>query len=282
MAPKILSERSAVSAGCLTPWGDAASGLPGAAPEGLPRIMGFAISRFGPLVHTVVTRCLGPSGAPDNHIGRDGEKTAIVLATMYGDAVTVDTATQRAVADEPPKPLLFFQSVSTSILSHLTRSYAIHGPLVCISAVRDPAAEALTVADTLLDDPSLSQVLVIGVETEPNERVRHAAELAAGDHVPPRLPQGDVAAAILLRRFEGSEKVARVTLLRGDRDFRPPPTPLGWLDSLAALCAAVEADARGSHAYELPIHPLPAGLEDTDDHSRGRQGHRGRVHEHGR
>jgi hypothetical protein len=218
----------------------------------LPKVPGFAVSRFGPLVHSVVTACLGPSGGPDHHIGRNGGATAVVLATMYGDAVTVDTATRRAAAGKAPSPVLFFQSVSTSILSHVTRAYAIHGPLTCVSAVRDPAAEALRVADTFLDDPDLEQVLVIAVETEPNERVLHAAELAAAEGVAPHLPAGDAAAALLLRRFDDSEKAARLTLAEGGSDTGGGPRQFGWLGGLMTLCAAVGAEPHGDYTYQIP------------------------------
>ncbi|MFJ3640764.1 ketosynthase [Streptomyces sp. NPDC090108] len=256
MPSGLVSHRAIVDAACLTPWGDEASGLPGAAPEELPRIVGFAISRFGPLVHAVATACLGPADAPDNHVGRYGAETAIVLATVYGDAVTVDTATRRTVAGEPPNPLLFFQSVSTSILSHLTRRYGIHGPLTCISAVSDPAGEALRVADALLHDPELRQVLVIGVETKPNERVRRSGELASAAGRGPRLPAGDAAAALLLRRLESDTGAARLTLAEtppgtASRDSGEPAGPLGWLSNFMELCAAAHTGRHEAHTYEL-------------------------------
>lgn len=258
MPSALVSHRAVVDAACLTPWGDEASGLPGAAPKELPQIVGFAISRFGPLVHAVAASCLGPAGAPGNHVGRYGARTAIVLATVHGDAVTLDTATQWAVAGKPSNPLLFFQSVSTSILSHLTRRYGIHGPLTCISAVPDPAGEALRVADALLDDPELHQVLVIGVETKPNERVSRVSELAAADGWGPRLPAGDAAAALLLRRTETDTGGARLTL------SEPPPGtpcglsgnpagPLGWLSNFMELCADASTRRHEAHTYELSL-----------------------------
>ncbi|MER5214841.1 ketosynthase [Streptomyces sp. NPDC002838] len=222
-----------------------AAGLPGAAPEELPALVGFAVSRFGPLVSAVVTACLSPSGGPDNHVGQKGPKTAVVLATMYGDAVTVDTATQRLVAQKPPNPLLFYQSANTSVLSHVTRRYGIHGPLTCVSAVRDPAAEALRMADALLDDPALSQVLVVGVETRPNERVRRAHESTTAGSGRAHLPVGDAAAALLLRRL-GEDGTVRLSLLEKDANESAEPGPLGWLSDLMGLCAAITPAPRAA------------------------------------
>ncbi|TCO59345.1 ketosynthase [Actinocrispum wychmicini] len=258
MPSGLLSHRAIVDAACLTPWGDEASGLPGAASQELPPIVGFAISRFGPLVHAVATACLGPTGAPDNHVGRYGAGTAIVLATMYGDAVTVDTATQWAVAGNLSNPLLFFQSVSTSILSHLTRRYGIHGPLTCISAIHDPAGDALRVADALLDDLELHQVLVIGVETKPNERVCRVSELAAADGWGSRLPAGDAAAALLLRRIETDTGVARLTLSEtspgsASGGSGEPVRSLGWLSNFMALCADAGTRRHETYTYKLSL-----------------------------
>ncbi|WP_405775474.1 ketosynthase [Streptomyces sp. NBC_01390] len=255
--PSVLaSDRAIVSAACLTPWGEEASGVPGAAPKELPKISGFAISRFGPLVHAAASACLGPADASDGHVGRFGARTAIVLATMYGDVVTVDTATQWTVAGKLSNPLMFFQSVSTSILSHLTRRYGIYGPLTCISAVPDPAGDALRVADALLDDPELHQVLVIGVEIEPNERVRRVNELTAAAGWRLRLPAGDAAAAILLRRIETDTGAARLTLSEKPLATTcgisgKPAVPLGWLSNLMELCADAGTGRQEAYTYEL-------------------------------
>lgn len=256
MPSALVSHRAIVNGACLVPWGDEASGLPGAAPVELPQVLGFAISRFGPLVHTVAATCLGPTGASGDHVGRYGDRTAIVLATVYGDSTTVDTSTQWTVAGKLSNPLLFFQSVSTSILSHLTRRYGIQGPLTCISAVLDPAGDALRVADALLDDPDLYQVLLIAAEIKPNERVCRASETAAADGWRPLLPAGDAAAALLLRRIDTGTKVARLTLSEAPLGATSgggggPAGPLGWLTNLAELCADAGSGQREAYAYTL-------------------------------
>ncbi|GAA1935332.1 ketosynthase [Kitasatospora viridis] len=257
MPPAPISHRAAVAASCLVPWGDAAAGLPGAAPVELPRIVGFAVSRFGPLVHAVATACLETPGTAAHHVGPHGAGTAIVLATVHGDAVTADTASRWTVEGRITNPLMFFQSVSTSILGQLTRRHGIHGPLTCVSAVRDPAGEALGIADALLDDPELHQVLVIGVETAPTERVRRAGESAAAAGWRHRLPAGDAAAALLLRRFDPGTGATRLTLspAPAGRVFEEDDGsagPLGWLGGFLALCAAVRAGQPAAHTYRLP------------------------------
>jgi hypothetical protein len=258
MPSPLVSHRAIVNAACLVPWAGKAAGLPGAAPEELPQVPGFAISRFGPLVHAVAAACLGPAGTAADHVGSYGASTGIVLATMYGDAVTADTQTQWTIAGKLTNPLLFFQSVPTSILGYLTRRYSIRGPLTCISAVLDPAGEALRVADTLLDDPDLYQVLIIGVETEPKERVRRAIELAAVDGWRPLLPAGDVAAALLLRRTEADPEAARLTLSEtpcgtAARGRSEQAGPLGWLTNLVDLCVDAGTGRHGDYTYQLSV-----------------------------
>lgn len=257
MPPPLVSHRAIVSAVSLVPWGKESSGLPGAAPVELPQVMGFAISRFGPLVHAAAAACLGPANTSGDHVGVYGDRTAIVLVTMYGDATTVDTATQWTVGGKLSNPLLFFQSVSTSILSHLTRRYGIQGPLTCISAVFDPAGEGLRVADVLLDDPDLYQVLLIGAEIKPNERVGRASDMAEAAGWRSLLPAGDAAAALLLRRVETDTEAARLTLTEVPLEMASgsgeSPGPLGWLTNLANLCAEVGSGRHDTYNYTLSL-----------------------------
>lgn len=239
-----------VSAAGLVPWGCAAKGLPCAAAEELPAMVGFARSRFGPLVAGVTALCLGPPGCPDNLVAGRGTSTAVVLATMYGDSETVDTATREHVRGRKPSPLLFFQSVSTSILGHLTRLYGIRGPLVCLSAVGDPAGEALVTAGHVLDDEAVSQVLVVGVESKPNERVLRASALSADDGQAPCLPAGDAAAALLIRRqaeFGSGRPLVFVT----GRSVPDRLRPLGWLGPLISACGEMAV-----HPGEALTYPL--------------------------
>lgn len=192
---------SLVAAGaCRVPWGPAANGLPGAAPAELPGLTGFVLSRFNPLIADVVVDCLGEPGSPHDLTTGRADRTAIVLATTYGDTTTSDVATQRLVAGQVHSPLLFFQSVTTSVLGHLARQYGITGPISCISTGADPAAEALTLADLLLAEDDADQVLVVGVETAANERVDWIRERVDEQGGFGPLPHGDAAVALLLRR----------------------------------------------------------------------------------
>lgn len=220
-----------VAGACRAPWGAAADGLPGAAPPALPNVPGFVTSRFSPLVAAAVDACLGgPDGDRDPVAGR-GERTAIVLATMCGDTTTTDTATRRMVAGQVHSPLLFFQSVTTSVLGHLGRRYGITGPVGCVSDGAGLAAEALRLAEVVLDDPWLEQVLVVGVDVAAEERVTWAREHTDRTYPLGPLPRGDAVVALLLRRGDEADGPSPVP-----GPAAPAPPGYGWLAPLVALC----------------------------------------------
>ncbi|MBM7776064.1 uncharacterized protein (TIGR00369 family) [Actinokineospora baliensis] len=218
----------------LTPWGDAATGLPGAAPVELEPVRGYAKSRFGPLVFDVARRCLAEAGAVD------GSRTAIVLATLFGDTFTADEATKGLAGGGTPDPVFFFQSANSSILGHLSRAYGITGPMVCVSGVADLAVEAMRSARLLLDTGAADVVLVIGADLAPNAR----AAAIAGALGLSGVPAGDVAAGLLVRRGSSAIDVA---------PFGGVPGPLGWLEGLAAAAGAVEPDGDGLLTDRLGI-----------------------------
>ncbi|CCH29454.1 beta-ketoacyl synthase chain length factor [Actinosynnema sp. NPDC047251] len=220
--------RAVVGAACLAPWGERARDVPGAAPVDLTSVPGFVTSRFNPLVAAVAEQCLGAPGGDLIH--GLGERTAIVLATACGDTTTSDLATRKLVAGQVHSPLLFFQSVTTSILGHLARQYGITGPVSCVSACEDLAGSALRLADLLLFDDELEQVLVIGVELAPNDRVTWVRDRLGAEHPLGRLPLGEDAAVALLLR--------RATRGRPAVPADPPHPAYGWLGQLVGLCTA--------------------------------------------
>ncbi len=149
-----------------------------------PGVPGFALSRFNPLVNELARRCLTTVGDVS------GPGTALLLGTTFGDTTTIDTASRNLVAGQVRNPLLFYQSVPTTILGHVAREYGITGPVVCCSIRTDPANELAELAELLLLDEELRQVLVIEVELAANLRI---ARLGGG-------PATDTATAKLLRK----------------------------------------------------------------------------------
>ncbi|MFJ9871288.1 beta-ketoacyl synthase chain length factor [Streptomyces sp. NPDC101165] len=229
MTTLLAPPRTIAAAACRAPWGPTAEGLPGAAPAELPGVPGFVLSRFNPLIADVVVACLGEPGTDGDLTAGSGASTAIVLATTYGDTTTSDVATQRLVDGQVHSPLLFFQSVTTSILGHLTKRYGITGQLSCVSAGTEPALAALELADVLLDEDDVTQVLIVGVETAANERVDWVRERVGTDRLFGPLPHADAAVALLLREDRDGQT-------SGTRRLSAARWPeYGWLSPLAEL-----------------------------------------------
>ncbi|MFE5805576.1 beta-ketoacyl synthase chain length factor [Streptomyces sp. NPDC056491] len=169
----------------------------------LPGVPGFVVSAFNPLVRETVRRCLGEpgtEGAPNRLVGAFPDSTAIVLATVAGDSTTSDLASQKLVSGRVHNPLLFFQSVTTSILGHLTIEYGLTGPVSCIAADSGVSEQALDAAELLLADADIDQVLVIAIELAVNPRTGAAFAHMVAQGGTTRPPDGDLAVALLLRR----------------------------------------------------------------------------------
>ncbi|WP_051791469.1 beta-ketoacyl synthase N-terminal-like domain-containing protein [Amycolatopsis jejuensis] len=158
-----------------------------------PALTGFIESEFNPLVHRVAWQCLS---------GRDldGARTAVVLASRFGDATTADVASRQLVAGRVHNALLFMQATANAILGHVSLQFSLTGPLMSLSA-NDSADELLSVADLLLDDGDVDHVLLINVELAAGDRVEAVcAELGSTP------PSEDRAAGVLVSR--GAEPLA--------------------------------------------------------------------------
>ncbi|MEV8535748.1 hypothetical protein [Streptomyces sp. NPDC051211] len=163
------------------------------APPGVP---GFIESRFSPLVRQAVDLCW--SDAEPAEPGRLADRTAVLLLTSFGDATTTDLASRRLLEGQVRNPLLFYQSVPTSILGFITRELRITGPLTCLSVHDGSTREAFETAGLMLADGDVDQLLLIGVELAGTARTAAAGKGVPGAGRDPE--RGDAAVALLLRR----------------------------------------------------------------------------------
>ncbi|HKS46148.1 MAG TPA: beta-ketoacyl synthase N-terminal-like domain-containing protein [Amycolatopsis sp.] len=180
-----------------------------------PPVPGFVESTFNPLVYQVAQRCL--SACPG-----DGARTAVVLASMMGDATTLDLGSRRLAAGQAHNPLLFMQSTANAVLGHISREFGITGPLLSLSTLDDLAGELFATARVLLEDGELDRVLLIGVELAGTARTT-----AAHRELGTEPPSADRAVAIVIDR--------------DDEIFQPPEvaptTGYGSLRGLIDLAA---------------------------------------------
>ncbi|MDV9194733.1 ketosynthase [Streptomyces sp. Wh19] len=209
----------------------------------LPVVPGFVASTFNPLVHETVRRCLGDppaDGTGNALVGPYPDTTAVLLATVAGDATTSDLASRKLVSGRVHNPLLFFQSVTTSILGHLAIQYGLTGPVSCIAADHGVAEQAWETAELLLSqEPELDQVLLVGIELAVNPRTRAAYGQVARLGRSARPPEQDLAVAVLLRRAVGTEECSRPPGYEGER------SPYG---SLLPLVTVAERAGRTGEA----------------------------------
>ncbi|MEU9003417.1 hypothetical protein [Streptomyces sp. NPDC048551] len=167
---------------------------------GPPPVSGFAFSPFGPLVAEAATRCL--NSAPGGPGTVAGSGTAIVLVTTFGDTVTADAVTTALAEGRTPSPVLFFQSVPTSVLGHITRVFKITGPMVCLSELPGAEGHAEAAACLLLASGTTERVLLIEVELAAGRR-----DSPVRTHLQPSapVPRSDRATATLFHREAPSQ-----------------------------------------------------------------------------
>jgi 3-oxoacyl-(acyl-carrier-protein) synthase len=152
-----------------------------------PRIPGFVVSSFSPMVAAVAERCLRSRyGAPPADPAR-GARTAIVIVSAHGDIATAATITADVDADRRVVPLLFFQSVPNSAAGHVAARWGLCGPVVCVSPAGDAADEGRAVAGLLIADGDADEVLIILAEqaAQPGHRDQATALLLGHQFVRP-------------------------------------------------------------------------------------------------
>lgn len=247
-------------ASCLGPWGAQLcppyQDPPAPAPvlEPVPR---FVESDFNPLISFAVRGALAVAGEPP------AADTAMVLVSAFGDTQTADAASRLLAAGRPLNPLLFYQSIPNSILGYLGAEFAMTGPIVCFAAGRRLLSEGLAVAEPLLAENAARQVLLIGIDLVPNDRIRavHGARAARRGRIEP-LPAGDIVAAVLVRR--PADGLPGVRLVEEPRPPEPGPGPdlgfgsAGALSGFVGLCQAFADLRRGRSAAPALVHDVDA------------------------
>ncbi|MGK5693433.1 ketosynthase [Streptomyces sp. URMC 128] len=212
--------------------------------DGPPTVPGFIESRFNPLVRAVVDRCL--ADAAPARPERFADRTAVLLLTLFGDSTTTDLAGRRLQEGRAHNPLLFYQSVPTSILGFVSREHGLRGALTCLSVDAASMPEAFETAELMLADEEVDQLLIVGVELVATQRAA-----AVRRHLPPAdrtPPEHDAAAALLMRRAGQDPAPAGAVPvdLRAAADAAAYEAPgIGRLHGLGSLWATVQA-ARGA------------------------------------
>lgn len=162
-----------------------------------PALPGYVLSSFSPLVAAAADGCLAAATSTTSR-----ERTAVLLVSAGNDVVSAGHVSDRVAAGRRVGPLLFFQAAPNSVVGQVSGHWGLGGPVVCISPVSDPLADAMAEAELLLDDGDADEVLLILVEQADVEQAdveRADPDLAAaGPDAPPA--SQDRAHALLLSR----------------------------------------------------------------------------------
>jgi 3-oxoacyl-(acyl-carrier-protein) synthase len=132
-----------------------------AEPKPLP---GFVASSFSPLVAATAGQCLARWYGAAPIAREEGERVALILASVRGDVAIARAIAEVVDSGGRMPPLLFFQSVATAVMGHIAAEWGIGGPLLCISPATDPAADAMALAASVLDDGDADSALVVLAE----------------------------------------------------------------------------------------------------------------------
>lgn len=158
---------------------------PNAQDEPLPALPGYVLSSFSPLVAAVADGCLTEHYADPGASPAARQRTAVLLVSGGNDLVSAAHVRDKVAAGRRLGPLFFFQSAPNSVVGQVSAHWGLGGPVVCISPVGDPLADALAEAALLLADGDADEVLAILVEQGdggPDSTDRaHALLLATGD-----------------------------------------------------------------------------------------------------
>ncbi|GAA2381945.1 hypothetical protein Cme02nite_52870 [Catellatospora methionotrophica] len=156
----------------------------------LPVLAGFVMSSFSPLVAEAARRCLGRAhGEPPVAAGR-GARTAVIISSATGDAVTAAEVARAVDAGRRLGPLLFFQAVPNAVAGYVAARWELGGPVVSLSPaggadpVAESLAEGLAMASLLIRDGDADEALIVVAEQA----------LTDGEH--------DRALAVLVRNSE--------------------------------------------------------------------------------
>ncbi len=137
---------------------------PAGAHEQLPVLPGFVLSSFSPLVAAAADGCLSEYYAQPSVSATSRQRTAVLLVSRSGDLASADHVSRTVNEGRRLGPLFFFQSVPNSVIGQIAAHWGLGGPVVCISPVGDPLADAMTEAALLLEDGDADEVLVIILE----------------------------------------------------------------------------------------------------------------------
>lgn len=155
----------------------------------VPVLPGFILSSFSPLAAAVADSCLSEYYAQPAVSAASRQRTGVLLASRSSDLVSAEHVSRSVAGGRRLGPLFFFQAAPNSVVGQITAHWGLGGPVVCISPLGDPLADAMAEAALMLEDGDADEVLLILLEQgsansgdgQQSEDRAHALLLAKGE-----------------------------------------------------------------------------------------------------
>lgn len=125
--------------------------------EPVPAVRGFVRSPFNPLIYHSVKQAYKSACMTDE---LPAERKGILLGSMFVDAITQEEIWRDLIHGRKVSPIMFPQSVPSSIIGYLAKELEIHGPMSCMGASRNGLQLLIRQAMDWMEDDEADAVIV--------------------------------------------------------------------------------------------------------------------------
>lgn len=129
--------------------------------DDFPMLRGFVRSPFSPLVYHSTMQAAEQAGLTNSSICPD--RKGIILSSMFIDGVSEEEQWKDLLEGRKVSPMMFPQTVPSSIIGFINKDLSIHGPMTCISPspYADGLRMALQQAADWMEDGDADLVMVV-------------------------------------------------------------------------------------------------------------------------
>lgn len=128
----------------------------------VPAVRGFVRSTFNPLIYYSAKQAAEASGIASE---LPAERKGILLGSLFVDALTEEETWRDLIQGKKLSPIMFPQSVPSSVIGYLAKELNIHGPMSCMGARRNGLRLLLQQAIDWIEDDEADAVIVVCCDT---------------------------------------------------------------------------------------------------------------------
>lgn len=124
-------------------------------------VRGFVRSPFSPLIYHCVMKAAEGTAIAGS---LSPERKGILLGSQFVDTVTQEETWKDLIQGKKLSPIMFPQSVPSSVIGFAAKQLRIHGPMSCMGAFRDGLSLLVQQAIDWMEDDEADAVLVVCCE----------------------------------------------------------------------------------------------------------------------